>query len=104
MCSMNTSFYTKCSSEFYIHSNIGAYTEMEVDEILGEALKLKSFVHQNVLNLIGVSFESSETPYIITPYMVNGSLLSYLRKERKSLVLPKETDEDIVSADGYYYT
>ena len=68
-----------------------------MNQILEEALKQKSFVHRNVLNLIGICTTGCPTPYLVTPYMANGSLLSYLRKEKKTLVLPEQTDEDLVS-------
>ena len=42
------------------------------------------FNHPNVLKLIGVCFDSeNQLPLIILPYMANGDLKSYLRKERK---------------------
>ena len=73
------------------------YDEEEIDCMLEEALKLKHFRHQNVLNLTGVCVEASPAPYIVMPFMCHGSLLKYLRKEKLSLVLPDHVDEDIVS-------
>ena len=75
----------------------GEYKQEEVDSILEEGLKLKHFQHQNVLSLIGVCVEASSAPYIITPFMSNGSLLHYLRRRRGTLVLSKQEDEDTVS-------
>ena len=45
------------------------------------------FDHPNVLKLIGVCLDGGPAPFIIMPFMAHGSLLSYLRKERKELVL-----------------
>ena len=72
-------------------------TQEEVDAMLEEGLKLKHFQHQNVLSLIGVCVEASPAPYIITPFMSNGSLLKYLRKNKSTLVLSAEADEEAVS-------
>ena len=52
-----------------------------------ESLKMKHFDHNNVLCLIGVCIEARPAPYIVMPYMPNGSLLEFLRKERATLVL-----------------
>ena len=62
-----------------------------------ESLKMKHFDHQNILSLIGVCIEARPAPYIIMPYMPNGSLLEFLRKERVNLLLKDSTDlEDYV--------
>lgn len=75
---------------------IGTYSQEEVDAMLEEGLKLKHFQHQNVLSLIGVCVEASPAPYIVMPFMSNGSLLGYLRKEKSTLVLRDGADEDLV--------
>ena len=51
------------------------------------------FDHPNVLTLIGVCLDGGHTPYLVMPFMFNGSLLSYLKKERDSLVLQTHTDD-----------
>ena len=60
---------------------------------------MKQFNHPNVMNLIGVCINAGPAPYIIMPFMANGSLLSYLRKERPNLILDKTTDEDLVKSN-----
>ena len=57
---------------------------------------MKSFQHPNVINLIGVCIDTGEAPYLVMPYMLNGSLLSYLRKERPKLTIAKGAAEDLV--------
>ena len=52
------------------------------------------FDHPNVLMLTGVCLDFGPAPYIVMPYMANGSLLSYLKEERKNLVL-KVYSEDV---------
>ena len=58
---------------------------------------MKHFDHPNVLHLIGVCLDAGPAPYVVMPYMANGSLLHYLKKERNNLVLPVGVDEDVVS-------
>jgi len=61
-----------------------------------ESVKMKQFNHPNVMSLIGVCTDAGPAPYIIMPFMANGSLLSYLRKERPNLLLNETADEDLV--------
>ena len=55
--------------------------------------------HPNVLTLMGVCLDGGPAPFLVMPFMFNGSLLSYLKKERDNLILPpeKEADSTIVS-------
>ena len=58
---------------------------------------MQKFDHPNVLQLIGVCLDGGPAPYIIMAFMTNGSLLSYLKKERDQLVIAdSHTDEDTV--------
>ena len=59
-------------------------------------MEMKQFNHPNVMNLIGVCMDAGPAPYIVMPFMANGSLLSYLRKERPNLLLNETADEDLV--------
>ena len=60
---------------------------------------MSTFSHPNVLNLTGVCVDGGPVPYIVMPFMFNGSLISYLTKERKELYfsLNSEFNEKIVS-------
>ena len=76
-------------------------TESDVQSAVQEIVKMKEFTHANVMSLIGVSMGTSMSggaPLIIMPYMARGSLLSYLRKERKQLLLGANTDLTQVGA------
>ena len=55
---------------------------------------MSSLDHPNVLTLIGVCVDGGPAPYVVMPFMFNGSLLSYLKKERDNLVLPPEQEMD----------
>ena len=56
-----------------------------------------SFDHPNVLTLKGVCLDGGPVSYLIMPYMANGSLLSYLRKDRKSIDITKDSSEEEVN-------
>ena len=55
--------------------------------MLKECSKMYIFKHPNVLSLMGVCLDGGTAPYIIMPFMANGSLLAYLKNNRKSLVI-----------------
>jgi len=65
--------------------------------MMEESLKMKTFSHPHVLSLIGVCIDAGESPYIVMPYMANGSLLAYLRRERPNLTIAEGASEDLVS-------
>ena len=59
--------------------------------------------HPNVLTLTGVCLDGGPAPYIVMPFMANGSLLSYLKKERQYLTLdPSTEDVGILGIDTEY--
>lgn len=64
--------------------------------MLEEGLKLKRFEHQNVLTLKGVCVEVMPAPYIVMPFMSNGSLLRYLRQEKLNLLLSDQASNETV--------
>ena len=66
---------------------------------------MSSFDHVNVLTLKGVCLDGGPAPYIIMPFMANGSLLAYLKKNRKSLVISSEDadGEDVSKANLFEY-
>ena len=73
--------------------------QKNIDDLLKECTKMSGFDHPNVLTLTGVCLDGGPAPYIIMPFMENGSLLSYLMKERDGLVLEPGTaeNENVVS-------
>ena len=52
--------------------------------------------HNNVLSLIGLCLDAGPSPYIILPFMENGSLLSYIKSNKVKLCTNIETDEEEV--------
>ena len=73
---------------------IGFIDENTVEELLRECDKMKNFRHLHVMTLKGVCLDGGPAPYLILPYMANGSLLSYIKKERSTLVVMDEDDTD----------
>ena len=61
---------------------------------------MHKFDHPNVLKLTGVCLDGGPAPYIIMPFMTNGSLLSYLKKEREHVLIEPESAacQDVVSS------
>ena len=58
---------------------------------------MSQFKHAHVMGLIGVCLDAGSAPYIIMPYMANGSLWKYLKQERDNIVILEEIDEDEVN-------
>ena len=62
---------------------------------------MKTFHHPHVMTLKGVCLDGGQIPYIILPYMENGSLLSYLKKERANLVVVTEAGGDCSQVSNF---
>ena len=75
---------------------IGFYDKSDIEDMLRESSKMYKFKHQNVLTLNGVYLDGGPAPFIIMPFMANGSLLAYLKKNRKSLVISFDEVEEVV--------
>ena len=58
---------------------------------------MSRFKHAHVMGLVGICLDVDSAPYIVMPYMDNGSLLCYLKSERKWINLSEDTDEDEVN-------
>ena len=54
----------------------------DVNQFVEESLRMNRFKHAHVMGLIAVCLDAGSAPYIVMPYMGNGSLLKYLKKER----------------------
>ena len=54
-------------------------------EMLKECSKMYHFQHPHVVTLTGVCLDGGPASYIIMPFMANGSLLAYLKRNRFSL-------------------
>ena len=65
--------------------------------MVSEITKMQEFNHPHVLSLIGVCLDTGPGVSIVMPFMTNGSLLDYLRKERSNIE-QSEDDPDMVSS------
>ena len=59
---------------------------------------MQDFNHPHVMSLIGVCLDSGIG--VVMPYMVNGSVLSYLKKERETLLLIDNAELEEVRTAG----
>ena len=83
---------------------VGFYDSAMVKEMLKECSKMYKFEHPNVLTLIGVCLDGGPAPYIIMPFMANGSLLAYLRKNSEEIVVTDQHNETEVSSVIEYFS
>ena len=72
----------------------GFYDGSTVRDMLRECSKMGKFDHPNVLTLRGVCLDGGPAPYIIMPFMANGSLLTYLKDNRNNLVVSNKSEDD----------
>ncbi|XP_064398800.1 tyrosine-protein kinase receptor UFO-like [Halichondria panicea] len=59
-----------------------------------EVNKMQDFDHPHVMSLIGVCVDAGPGIAIVMPYMANGSLIGYLKRERSSLELDDDCEID----------
>ncbi len=86
--------YTEAYSETVAVKTLKGFLQKEhVTEMLKECAKMKEFDHPNVLTLRGVCLDGGPAPYIIMPFMANGSLQGHLKENRQKLVLDSNTSE-----------
>ena len=62
------------------------------ERLLKEVSIMLSFSHPNVMPLIGLCFEG-EMPLLIMPLMTNGTVLEYVKQNRKTLYFTQKTEE-----------
>lgn len=54
---------------------------------------MQEFDHPNILKLVGVCLDGGPAPYVIMPFMTNGSLLSHVKENRGSFVIDPTSAE-----------
>ena len=75
----------------------GFFNLTDIQKMMEEIVIMQQFNHQNVLRLLGVVVIGLSGPSIVMPFMANGNLSSYLRKNQEMNVLPASADADNVS-------
>ena len=68
----------------------------DVHNLTDEILKMKHFDHPYVMTLIGVCVSVGGGPGIVMPFMENGSLLNYLRRDKKNIRIKDDQDLEAV--------
>ena len=59
----------------------GFSSEQQLNTLFTESRLMRDFDHPNVMKFLGMCFDAPEGyPYIILPFMANGSLLEYLKR------------------------
>ncbi|KAK3101270.1 hypothetical protein FSP39_002266 [Pinctada imbricata] len=58
--------------------------DIDIQQFIDEAMRMKDFHHPNVLTLTGICFGMDEMPLVILPYMKHGDLLTYIRNEENN--------------------
>ena len=90
------------------HSHVytGLFNASDIESLVAEISKMMDFRHPNVMSLVGVCLDAGPGVSIVMPFMANGSLLDYLKKERATLYLSDidEIDEVIGVMLAYYHT
>ena len=78
----------------------GFFDQKTAADMMKESEKMQNFNHPHVLNIVGVCLDAGPAPYIIMPFIANGSLLAYIKKEKTNLVVPNDADNELASS--YY--
>lgn len=53
----------------------------DLENFLTEGTLMIDFKHENVLSLIGVVYEKADLPLVVLPFMENGDLCTFVKKE-----------------------
>ena len=55
---------------------------------------MHKFDHPNVILILGICLDAGPSPYIVLPFLANGSLESYLRGNKTSIISSCEIEEE----------
>ncbi len=76
---------------------VGNVSNSQIEGLFSEVLRMHHLSHPHLMNVAGVCLSSDLCPMIIMPFMSNGSLLDYIKKERTNLYLSYDAEEVNVS-------
>ena len=82
----------------YIMLPKGFFDQETAADKMKESERMQNFKHPHVLNIVGVCVDAGPAPYIIMPFIANGSLLAYIKKEKTNLVVPNDADDELASS------
>ena len=70
--------------------------------MVDEITKMLEFNHPHVLSLIGVCLDTGPGVSIVMPFMANGSLKDYLKRERDKVSYEQKSKQYSVIGFWYY--
>ncbi|CAI8046035.1 Tyrosine-protein kinase transforming protein SEA, partial [Geodia barretti] len=65
------------------------FSTVDLERLAREVSTMLSFEHTNVMSLIGVCIDR-EMPLLIMPFMINGSILHYVKRHKEKLLFVNE--------------
>lgn len=68
------------TSYMYLTEDKEVRTE-DMENFLTEGVMMVDFKHKNVLSLIGVVYEEGDRPLVVLPYMENGDLCTFIKRD-----------------------
>ena len=68
------------------HLFVALFSTGDLERLAKEVSTMLSFKHENVMSLIGVCIDG-EMPLLIMPFMSNGSVLDFVRKNKQKMLL-----------------
>ena len=88
--------HARTHTRTHTHVHTGLFTLNDVQNMVSEITTMQEFDHPHVMSLIGVCLDASPGVSIVMPFMANGNLLDYLKKERSNLVIEETSDMEKV--------
>ena len=79
---------------------VGLFIGNDLKNLVEESLLMSNMDHPNVMKLLGVCIDK-QTPYLVMPYMSQGSLLSYLKKNRDALMADLNEEDPAIIVRNY---
>ena len=77
----------------------GVFSSNDLNNMIEESQKMSKFNNSHVMKLVGVCIDKGESPLIVMPFMIYGSLLSYLRKHRAELTIASDDIIELVTTN-----
>ena len=70
----------------------------DLEGMVSKIAKMKEFSHPHLVSIIGVCLDSGPCVSVVVPYMINGSLLDYLKRERCNLEIGNDCPDKVNSS------
>ena len=80
---------------FCVHAALFSSSDME--RLAKEVSTMLLFEHTNIMSLIGVCIEG-EVPLLIMPFMSNGSVLEYVKRNNEVLLCSNAMATEVIHA------